>query len=71
MVASILTTIFDMMINQTVEENRGTAKHGSCGLGIFETLYRNQTPRFGFKTEFCFNPLAMSIPSFFLELFLH
>ena len=60
----LLTTIFDMMINQTVEENRGIAKHGSCGLGIFETLYRNQTPRFGFKTEFCFNPLAMTVGEF-------
>lgn len=38
----LLTTIFDMLVNQAIEEDRGTAKHGSCGLGIYETLYRNQ-----------------------------
>lgn len=60
----IMTTIFDMMINQTIEKSRGITKHGSCGLGIFETLYRNQTPRFGFKDKFCFNPLAMTVGEF-------
>ena len=37
-----LTTIYDMLINQAIELDRGTAKHGSCGIGVFETLYRNQ-----------------------------
>lgn len=35
-----VTTPFDMMLNQIVEEYRGTRKHGSCGLGIFETMVR-------------------------------
>lgn len=35
-----LTTPFDMMINQITEEYRGAEKHGSCGLGIFETITR-------------------------------
>ena len=35
-----LTTPFDMMLNQIVEEYRGNEKHGSCGLGIFETIVR-------------------------------
>lgn len=35
------TTPFDMMINQIVEEYRGSEKHGSCGLGIFETIVRS------------------------------
>ena len=39
-----LTTPFDMMINQIVEEYRGNNKHGSCGLGIFETIIRNSKP---------------------------
>lgn len=60
----IMTTIYDMMINQIFETSRGIAKHGSCGLGIFETLYRNQTPRVQFKDKFCFNPLAMTIGEF-------
>lgn len=38
----LLTTPFDMMLNQIVEEYRGAGKHGSCGLGIFETLTRSE-----------------------------
>lgn len=37
-----LTTIYDMLINQAIELDRGAAKHGSCGVGVYETLYRNQ-----------------------------
>lgn len=36
------TTPFDMMINQMIEEYRGDGKHGSCGLGIFETIVRTK-----------------------------
>jgi adenylosuccinate synthase len=36
----MVTTPFDMMANQIIEENRGKNKHGSCGLGIFETIKR-------------------------------
>lgn len=47
-----ITTPYDIAINQIVEEYRGDkGKHGSCGLGIFETINRyekqslfNQTP---------------------------
>lgn len=35
-----VTTPWDMMINQIAEEIRGCARHGSCGLGINETLRR-------------------------------
>ena len=38
----IVTTPFDMMANQIIEESRGKNKHGSCGLGIFETIKRNK-----------------------------
>lgn len=37
------TTPFDMMVNQIAEEYRGDGKHGSCGLGIFETIVRSKT----------------------------
>ena len=37
-----LTTIYDMLINQVIEFDRGADKHGSCGVGVYETLYRNQ-----------------------------
>lgn len=36
----MITTPFDMIANQIVEENRGKNKHGSCGLGVFETIKR-------------------------------
>lgn len=34
------TTPYDMFINQIVEEVRENKKHGSCGMGIWETVYR-------------------------------
>lgn len=36
----MITTPFDMMANQIIEESRGKNKHGSCGFGIFETIKR-------------------------------
>ena len=37
-----ITTPYDMLINQIVERNRGEQRHGSCGLGINETVVRYQ-----------------------------
>jgi len=39
---SPITTPFDMMINQIVEEYRGNKRHGSCGMGFGETIERQQ-----------------------------
>lgn len=36
----MITTPYDMMANQIIEESRGNNKHGSCGFGIFETIKR-------------------------------
>lgn len=36
-----VTTPYDMMLNQAIELQRGTTRHGSCGLGINETIKRN------------------------------
>lgn len=33
----------DMMINQFAENSRGEKRHGSCGLGIYETVTRNSS----------------------------
>ncbi len=38
---SPVTTPFDMIVNQIIEQHRGNARHGSCGVGIWETLVRN------------------------------
>ena len=35
-----VSTPFDMITNQILEEHRGNARHGSCGIGIWETLLR-------------------------------
>lgn len=35
-----VTTPFDMIINQILEESRSNRRHGSCGMGIFETVKR-------------------------------
>lgn len=37
---ALLTTPVDIFINQVVEEKRGAARHGSCGVGINETVTR-------------------------------
>lgn len=37
-----VTTPYDMMLNQMAEEARGAARHGSCGLGVNETVTRTE-----------------------------
>lgn len=37
-----VTTPYDMMLNQILEEHRNAAKHGSCGIGIYETIHRSE-----------------------------
>lgn len=34
------TTIYDVLLNSLTEQLRGRKKHGSCGMGIFETVVR-------------------------------
>ena len=45
-----VTTIYDVLFNRLIEEERGSNKHGSCGLGIFETFNRNKT-RYAFTFD--------------------
>jgi len=44
--ACLVTTPFDMLINQAVELARGTSRHGSCGVGFGETIERCLDPAF-------------------------
>lgn len=37
----LVTTAFDIMMNRNLEEKRGEGRHGSCGLGINETVTRS------------------------------
>jgi adenylosuccinate synthase len=41
----MITTPYDMILNQIMESQRGDTKHGSCGMGINETVER--TEKFG------------------------
>lgn len=38
----LVTTPFDIMINQALEKKRGVYRHGSCGSGFGETIERHQ-----------------------------
>ena len=39
-----VTTPYDIMINQIAEESRGASRHGSCGMGVGETVERCLRP---------------------------
>jgi adenylosuccinate synthase len=41
-----VTTPYDMLINQIVEEARGENRHGSCGIGFGETIERTEKSEF-------------------------
>ena len=43
----LISTPFDMMNNQIIEDARGDKKHGSVGAGIWETIFRNGASMFG------------------------
>lgn len=39
----LITTPWDIMINQFAEQARGEARHGSCGMGFGETVERSES----------------------------
>lgn len=48
---AMLSTPFDMLINQEVELSRGGRRHGSCGIGINETVERCSGPLATFVSD--------------------
>lgn len=42
---ALLSTPYDMLLNQYTESSRGAARHGSCGYGINETVTRCENPK--------------------------
>ena len=44
-----VTTLYDMTINQLIENRRGKKAHGSCGVGFGETLARDEYNNSEFK----------------------
>ena len=47
----IVTLPCDMLLNQFTETARGNDRHGSCGVGIFETIVRNREKQFAINYE--------------------
>ena len=45
----LVTTPWDMMVNQIVEAARSGGRHGSCGLGINETLRRSEREEYSLR----------------------
>ncbi len=45
----MVTTPYDMLVNQWAETARGSGKHGSCGVGFGETIERNLDERFAIR----------------------
>lgn len=39
-----ITTVYDMIYNQALEMSRGDERHGSCGVGVHETVSRSKAP---------------------------
>lgn len=44
----MITTPWDMIANCIIEDARGDDRHGSCGMGIWETIQRNENPNVSF-----------------------
>ncbi len=54
---ALLTTPLDVFINQAIEEQRGLARHGSCGVGINETVTRClKSPEYSTQAQDLLNP---------------
>lgn len=58
-----ITTPYDMIINQMVETHRGKNRHGSCGVGIYETVERNRLSKF-WMTVGCIEDGNISLDTF-------
>lgn len=58
----LVTTFADMIINQAKELKRGPKAHGSCGLGVHETMQRSQVPELKITMSDLWNR-ARSLPT--------
>lgn len=57
----LITTQFDAAINQMLERARGEGRHGSCGVGINETVARSQHPRYTLRLADLMEPDKLMI----------
>lgn len=54
-----VTTFFDMLINQMVEDYRGANRHGSCGMGFGETIGRHEGKAFDLVAKDLLNTVEL------------
>lgn len=52
---ALVTTPYDMYINQLFENFKGKSRHGSCGVGISETVERNLYTKFQLTVKDLYN----------------
>lgn len=58
----LVTTFADMIVNQRKERKRGAGAHGSCGVGIHETMQRSAVPELRVTMSDLWNR-SISLPS--------
>ena len=63
----LVTTFADMIINQRIEDKRGTGRHGSCGVGFRETIQRSTLPHLKITMADLWNK-ANRLPSIIEEI---
>lgn len=57
----LVTTFADMIINRRLEDARGKSRHGSCGMGIGETVERSQIPELAITLADLFNGVNLEV----------
>lgn len=57
----IVTTPWDMMLNRLTETKRGVNRHGSCGIGINETVTRNAETTYGLTLDRVRNDSSLKV----------
>ncbi len=45
------TTVYDVLLNSLAEVLRGKEKHGSCGMGIYETVLRSKEKKYTLRLK--------------------
>lgn len=56
---SLITTAYDVFINQAIEKKRNKEKHGSCGLGFGETIERSLHEEFKIQAHLLHNEVLL------------
>lgn len=61
----LVTTVYDIFINQAWETSLGDKRYGSCGAGIYETILRNKSRDFQTKVSMIKNEQGRISSDFF------